>query len=43
MAPREDFVWSTNIDTSSLSDLMEQIKASVFEGKLSVDVNGHKQ
>lgn len=43
MAPREDFVWSTDIDTSSLSDPMEQIKASVFEGKLSVDINGNTQ
>jgi hypothetical protein len=43
MAPRDDFVWSIDTDTSSLRDPMEQIKASVFEGKLSVDINGNKQ
>jgi hypothetical protein len=41
MSPREDFVWQTDVDTSSLSDPKSQIKASMFKGKLTVDISGN--
>lgn len=43
MAPREDFVWSTDLDTTSLTDPQKQIQASVFEGKLTVNINNNTQ
>eukprot|EP00882_Tetradesmus_deserticola_P026087 GHRQ01028710.1.p1 GENE.GHRQ01028710.1~~GHRQ01028710.1.p1 ORF type:complete len:369 (+),score=160.21 GHRQ01028710.1:230-1336(+) len=38
MAPREDFVWETDVDTSTLTEPRPQLKASVFEGKLHVHI-----
>jgi hypothetical protein len=43
MAPRESFVWETDIDSSTLDNPREQIKASIFEGKLTVDIKGNQQ
>lgn len=43
MAPREDFVWSADLDTTSLTDPQKQIQASVFEGKLTVNINDNTQ
>lgn len=43
MSPaREDFNWQADVDTS-LTDPKDQIKVSVFEGKLTVVINGDKQ
>lgn len=39
MAPREDFVWETDVDTAALNSPQDQLKASIFEGKLHVQVN----
>ncbi|KAF6253553.1 hypothetical protein COO60DRAFT_1463124 [Scenedesmus sp. NREL 46B-D3] len=38
MAPREDFVWETDVDTASLTEPRQQLKASVYEGKLHVHI-----
>eukprot|EP00882_Tetradesmus_deserticola_P003457 GHRQ01003656.1.p1 GENE.GHRQ01003656.1~~GHRQ01003656.1.p1 ORF type:complete len:369 (+),score=164.73 GHRQ01003656.1:237-1343(+) len=38
MALREDFVWETDVDTSTLTEPRPQLKASVFEGKLHVHI-----
>ncbi len=43
MSPRPDFEWQTDVDTSSLTDPKAQIKASMFAGKLTVDINGKKE
>jgi hypothetical protein len=43
MAPREDFVWETHVDTASLTEPRQQLKASVFEGKLHVHINDQTQ
>jgi hypothetical protein len=43
MAPREEFVWETDVDTASLTEPRQQLKASVFEGKLHVHINDQTQ
>ncbi|WIA08105.1 hypothetical protein OEZ85_007567 [Tetradesmus obliquus] len=42
MAPREDFVWETDVDTASLTEPRQQLKASVFEGKLHVHIKDQR-
>lgn len=36
-------MWQTGVETSSMNNPLEQIKASMFEGKLTVEINGNKQ
>lgn len=44
MAPAlNPFVWQTNISASSMDNPQQQLKASLFEGKLTVEISGKKQ
>lgn len=44
MAPaREPFVWHTEISASGMDNPQQQLKASLFEGKLTVEISGKKQ
>jgi hypothetical protein len=41
---REPFVWQTDIsDAGGMDDPQQQITASLFEGKLTVEIRGKKQ